>query len=120
MSDMQGEVIDNNTQPTDDEKLMAMLIFLIGIFTHVIGPIIIWLIKRDDSPYVDYYGKEYLNFLISFTIYGFVAGILILAVIGVILLPAVGITAFVFIIMGAVKAYSGEKWKVPLIFRLIK
>ena len=58
----------------DDARLMSMLIFLLGFFTSVIGPIIIWAIKRNESRLVDK-GKNYFNMLISYLIWNFVVGI---------------------------------------------
>lgn len=104
----------------DDEKLMAMLIYLSSFVTSFIGPLIIWLLKKDESEFVDYHGKEYINFVISYFIYSTVAGISMLLLIGFVLLPIVGITGFVFTILACVKAYGGEKYKIPLIFRFIK
>ncbi|MEW5567863.1 DUF4870 domain-containing protein [Rossellomorea marisflavi] len=106
--------------PTSDEKLMAMLIYLTSFFTTFIGPLIIWLMKREDSEFVDFHGKEYLNFLISYTIYSIVASLLMLILIGFVLLPVVGILAFVFTIIAAVKSYGGETYRIPTVIRFIK
>ena len=106
--------------PSDDEKLFAMLIYVTSFFTTLIGPLVIWLVKRDESKYVDFHGKEYLNFVISYFIYGIVSTVLMVVIIGFILLPVVGIAAFIFTIIAAVKAFQGEKYRIPLIFRLIK
>ena len=106
--------------PSDDEKLFAMLIYVTSFFTTLIGPLVIWLVKRDESKYVDFHGKEYLNFVISYFIYGIVSTVLMVVIIGFILLPVVGIAAFIFTIIAAVKAFQGEKYRITLIFRLIK
>lgn len=127
MSDNKEEVIiiDQNERgdqvsTSSDERLMAMLIYVTSFFTTIIGPIIIWLIKREESAFIDYHGKEYLNFIISYAIYGFVAGLTIFILIGFVLAPLVGIAAFVFTIIAAVKAFNGEMYRIPLVFRLIK
>ncbi|MGG4549965.1 DUF4870 domain-containing protein [Rossellomorea marisflavi] len=99
---------------------MAMLIYLTSFFTTFIGPLIIWLMKREDSEFVDFHGKEYLNFLISYTIYSIVASLLMLILIGFVLLPVVGILAFVFTIIAAVKSYGGETYRIPTVIRFIK
>lgn len=104
----------------DDEKLMAMLIYLTTFATTIVGPLLIWLLKKDESEFIDFHGKEYFNFIISFTIYSTVAALSMLLLIGLILLPVVLIVNFVFLIMACVKAYNGEKWKIPLTIRFIK
>ncbi|GER68234.1 membrane protein [Weizmannia acidilactici] len=105
---------------TNDERMLSMLIFVSSLFTTVVGPLLIWLLKKDSSAYVDYYGKEYFNFLISYTVYGFAASLLIVVLIGFVLLPVVGLMYFIFTIVAAIKAYNGEMYRIPLIFRLIK
>lgn len=106
--------------PTSDEKLMAMLIYVSSLFTYFIGPLIIWLLKRDESEFVDYHGKEYLNFVISYSIYLLVSSILTIFLIGFILAPVVTILSFIFTIIAAVKSYGGETYQIPLVIRFIK
>lgn|SRR5690625_1667753 len=127
MSDKKDEIIiiDQNERgeqvtTSSDERLLAMLIYVTSFFTTIIGPIIIWLIKREESAFIDYHGKEYLNFVISYFVYGIVAALSMIILIGFLLAPLVGIAAFVFTIIAAVKAYNGEMYRIPLIFRLIK
>ncbi|MGM0751104.1 MAG: DUF4870 domain-containing protein [Bacillota bacterium] len=106
--------------PTKDERMMAALIYILSFFTAFIGPLIIWLIKKDDSAFVDYHGKEYFNFLISYAIYGLVSTILMVVLIGFILAPVVGVMALIFTILGAIRAYEGEQYRIPTVFRLLK
>lgn len=104
-------------RPTDEERTLAMLIFLISFFTSVLGPLIIWLMKRKESAYIDHYGREYFNMTISYFIYTIISALSLFILIGFILLPAVGIAAIVFTIIGAVKAYGGEYYRIPFIIR---
>ncbi|MFC3040461.1 DUF4870 domain-containing protein [Virgibacillus xinjiangensis] len=106
--------------PTNDDRLFAMLIYVVSFFFPVLGPLIIWLMKRDQSEFVDYHGKEYFNFLISYTIYSIVAGILILVLVGIVLLIALVILVFLFTIIAAVKSYQGEHYRIPLTIHMIK
>ncbi|MCA1058483.1 DUF4870 domain-containing protein [Rossellomorea aquimaris] len=106
--------------PTKDERMMAALIYILSFFTVFIGPLVIWLIKKDESEFVDFHGKEYFNFLISYAVYGLVSSILMVVLIGFILAPLVGVLALVFTILGAVKAYEGEHYYIPTVFRLLK
>lgn len=107
-------------ETTNEERLLAMLIYVTSFFTTIVGPIVIWIIKREESSFIDYHGKEYLNFIISYFIYGVVAGILTIVLIGILLLPIIGLAAFIFTIVAALKAYGGEEYRIPLIFRFIK
>lgn len=109
-----------NTVPSNDEKLMGMLIYLLSFFTAIVGPLIIWILKKDESEFINYHGKEYFNFMISMAIYGIISTILILVLIGILLLSVIGIVTIIFTIIGAVKAYNGERWKIPFIIRFIK
>ena len=89
-------------------------------FGHIIAPLVIWLIKKDESPFVDDQGKESLNFQISMSIYAIIAALLTLVVIGVVLLIAVVIFDVIMVIIAAVRANSGERYRYPLCMRFIK
>ena len=113
--------------PGQDEKMWAMLCHLsaliacIGIpFGNIIGPLVVWLIKKDQMPFVDDQGKEALNFQISVIIYAIVSAILIVVVIGIFLLIAVGIFWLVMIVVAGVKANGGQAYRYPLCIRLLK
>lgn len=97
--------------------LSAFVMFL-GI-PALVGPLVAWLIKRDD-PYVEHHAKEALNFNISFFIYGVVAGALILALVGLLLLPIVLVTWFVLAIRASIKASAGEYYRYPMTLRLVR
>jgi len=98
--------------------LSALTVFLFPL-GNIIGPLIVWLVKKDESSFVDDQGKESLNFQISFTIYCIIAAILIIVVIGIILLIALGIVFLILVIIAAVKANEGEEFRYPLTIRLI-
>ena len=104
---------------TSDDRLFAALIYVLSFFTAFLGPLIIWIIKKDQSSFVDYHGREYFNFLISYTIYGLVAGLLTFVLIGFLLLPIVGIAAFIFTIIAAIKAFEGNEYRFPFILRIL-
>lgn len=103
-----------------DEKTLAGLIPLLGLLGLSIVSIILWVVKKDESTFVDEVGKEYLNFVISMIIYSAVAGILSIIIIGLFLLAAIGIYAFVVSIIATIKAFNGEMYSYPLIIRLVK
>ncbi len=100
--------------------LSALAMFLLPSLGNIIGPLIIWLIKKDQYPFVDSQGKEALNFNISITIYLFVAGILSIILIGIPLLFAIGIFWIVEVIMATVRSNEGQPFKYPLTIQFIK
>lgn len=97
---------------------MGMLCHLLGIFTGFLGPLIIWLIKKDSSPYVDEQGKESLNFQIVCLIATFAC--LLGFCLAPFLIAAVQIFRIVFSIIATVKTSKGEAYRYPVTFRLIK
>lgn len=109
-----------------DSLNMGMLCHLLAFsgllvpFGTILGPLIMWLVKKDTDSYVDEQGKESLNFQITMMIYSIVAFFLIFVVIGAFLLPAVILANIVLTIIGTIKASKGEPWKYPLTIRLIK
>ena len=105
---------------SNDERLLAAAIYVSSFFTTFIGPLVIWLIKKDESSFIDYHGREYFNFLISYSVYGIISSILMLVLIGFVLIWVVGVLALVFTIIAAIKAYEGKEYRIPLIFRLIR
>jgi len=105
----------------------AMLCHLLGLcaligipFGNILGPLVVWLVKRKEFDFVDEQGKEALNFQISITVYGIIAAMLIVVLIGWFLLIALAIADIVFIIIASMKANDGESYRYPYIFRLIK
>ena len=103
-----------------DARNMAMLCHLLAIFTSFVAPLIIWLIKKDEEPFVDQQGKEALNFQITVILAMFVSGLLSFICIGVLLLFAVPIADLVFCIIASVKASNGVAYRYPVSLRLVK
>ena len=105
---------------SQNAKNMALLCHLLGFFTCFIGPLIVWLIKKDDDPYIDQQGKEALNFQITVTIACIVGSLLSVVCIGFFILAAVGILDIIFVIMACVASGKGEAYRYPVSIRLIK
>lgn len=115
------------TEIGQEERAWAMathLSSLIGFFTvgfgAILGPLIVWLIKKESMPFVDEQGKEALNFQITMMLAAIVSGILVLVLVGILLLAAVAIFDLVMVIIASIKAYEGEHYRYPLSLRLIK
>lgn len=94
-----------------------------GLFTVIgslVGPLIVWQIQKDKSAFVDYHGKEAVNFNITMALAAALAFVLFLVLIGVILIWLVGVVWFIFTIIAAIKANNGEYYRYPLTIRFIK
>ena len=99
--------------------ITALAGFLIP-FGNIIGPLVVWLIKKDQMPSVDQHGKESVNFQISMTIYYIVCLVLFLVAIGVFLLPIVLLANLILTIVATIKASNGEFYSYPATIRFIK
>lgn len=112
---------------TEDAARTASLIHLsalVGLLGNGIGfilaPLVVWIFKRDDDPFIDDQGKEAVNFQITMTLAAIVSGVLMVVLIGFILLPIVLIAMVVFPIIAAMRARDGEFYRYPATIRFIK
>jgi len=103
-----------------DERMWAMLAHLSGILFYFLGPLVIWLVQKDQMPFVNDQAKEALNFQITLAIAFVAAGVLSFVGIGLILYPALLIANLVFCIMAGMKANEGTAYRYPVAIRLIK
>ena len=99
--------------------LSALLVFTAIPFAHILGPLVVWFVKRDQYPLVDDQAKEALNFQISMTIYAVVATVLMFLVIGFLIWPVLAIGWLVLVILAGVKANNGERYRYPLTIRFV-
>ncbi|MEU0567050.1 DUF4870 domain-containing protein [Nonomuraea sp. NPDC005983] len=106
-------------RPGSDDTTMAMLAHLLGLVVSWVGPLIIYLMKKDESPYVRDQAAEALNFQITMFIGYLVAGVLTIVLIGLILLPLVWIVSLIFHIQAAIAANRGANYRYPIAIRLI-
>ncbi|MEI7958787.1 MAG: DUF4870 domain-containing protein [Verrucomicrobiota bacterium] len=112
--------------PSEHERTWAMAAHLSAFaghfipFGHIFGPLIIWLVKRDSSDFVGDQAKEALNAQISVTIYAAIAAVLILVVIGLPLLFLLWLVDIILVIVAAVTANDGRRYRYPLILRLVR
>ncbi|MDX2248336.1 MAG: DUF4870 domain-containing protein [Bacteroidia bacterium] len=115
------------SKPSGEEEkqwmLFAHLSALAGYvipFGSVLGPLIIWLMKRDEMPLVGKHAKEALNFQLSIALYMIVSVFLILIIVGIFLLIGLAIFQLVAIIMAAVSVSGGKEYQYPMTIRFIK
>jgi len=124
-----SNVQQDSDQPltfSKDEKMWAMLAHISAVagfvfpFGNIIGPLLIWMLKKEEFPFVDDQGKESINFQISISIYVLVSLVLVFILIGIPILIIIGIFALVMTIIAAISAYDGKAYRYPLTIRLIK
>jgi uncharacterized Tic20 family protein len=139
MSDIPRDPYDSSNPPpippgvtdiepvlSSDAKNIAMLCHLLAFtkyFTgvgHILGPLIVWLWKKDDHPFVDEHGKESLNFQISMTIYFLISSPLLCIVVGFFVWAAIGVVDAVLVIIAGLKAANGEHYRYPMTIRFLK
>jgi uncharacterized Tic20 family protein len=108
--------------PTSDERVMGILSHILAIVPGIgiFGPLVIWLVKKDESSFVEANAKESLNFQLTIII-GYIIGfILLVVVIGAFLLAALGLLNLVLVIVASVKASENKIYRYPFNLRLIK
>ncbi|HZF97885.1 MAG TPA: DUF4870 domain-containing protein [Pseudoxanthomonas sp.] len=111
--------------PNAEERqwgLFAHLSALAGLVIplgNVLGPLIIWQIKKDTLPFAADQAKEALNFNITMAIAAVIGFVLILVLIGMVLLPVIGLIWIVFTVLAAIKANNGEAYRYPFTLRLV-
>ena len=96
---------------------------LLGLFFHfpghIVGPLVVWLLKRGDSREIDAHGKEALNFQLSMLIYEAVAVVLCIILIGIPILFLLHFLNIIFVIVASIQASEGKLYRYPLAIRLI-
>ncbi|MEY5005183.1 MAG: hypothetical protein RI969_271 [Verrucomicrobiota bacterium] len=106
--------------PTQDEKNLGLIMHVLSLVGFsLLGPLIVWLIKKDESPFINAQGRELLNFQLSFLIYTIVCIPLCFVLIGIPLLIVVGIGAFILTIIGLVKATEGKIYRFPVTIKML-
>lgn len=113
-------------KPDKDARTWGMICHLMALsgyvipFGNIIGPLIIWAIKKDEYAFVDDQGKEAMNFQLTLTIAFLACVPLVILLIGIPLMVALGIFALVMIVIAAIKANEGVRYRYPLSIKFFK
>ncbi len=124
--DEQLPVTPEQPELSKDAKQWAMLTHLAAFaaflipFGNIIGPLLVWQLKKDLGPFVEQNGKEAVNFQITIAIIALVCTMLMFALVGFLLLPVLGLYWLILTIMAGVKANDGVAYRYPLTIRFIK
>ena len=116
------ERVDDLTPDERNWAVFAHLAAFAGLlfpFGNVLGPLVVWLIKKDQYPFVEDQAKEAMNFQITVTLIAILGWLLSFVLIGVLILIPLAIYAFVMTIIAAVRANRGERYRYPYTLRLI-
>jgi hypothetical protein len=97
----------------------ALLGFFLPWAGHIIAPLIVWLVKRGDSPEIDAHGKESINFQLSMLVYAVISGILCLILVGFVLLAILHIVNVVLVIIASIRASEGKFYRYPITIRFL-
>lgn len=116
-SSLLGSDQEPTIPPTSDEKTLALISHIVTLASQFIAPLIIYLIKKDESSFVAAHAKESLNFQLTVLI---ICILLIVTVIGLLLLWLVGIYVFVLVIVATIRASEGKLYRYPFTIRFIK
>ena len=113
-------VVDESARTTAMAAHLSTFAGLIVPFGSVIGPLAVWLTRRDRDPFIDQAGREALNFGISIAIYGPVLLVAALLLVDIPLLIAGVIAWVVLASLAAAKASEGQAYRYPLTLRLVR
>jgi len=107
------------TSPTRDERNLAMLAHLLGIFTGFVGALVLWLVKKQEDGFVATEATEALNFQITIAIALAASIMLKVILIGILLFPLVFLANFIFCLLAALSAAKGQSYRYPFVLRLL-
>ena len=103
--------------PTQDERTMAILAHILSIFFWIFPSLIIYLVRKDDSPFVAEHARESLNFQITMTLLSIA---LTITLIGIIFLWVPAVIDLILCIVASIKAGELKLYRYPFSWRIIK
>jgi uncharacterized protein len=106
--------------PTSEEKTMAILSHILCLVAGFIAPLVIYLVKKDESSYVTAHAKESLNFQLTMLIAYIISFILMFVLIGVLLMVLIGLANLVLIIIATIRASENKIYKYPFSIKFVK
>jgi uncharacterized Tic20 family protein len=105
--------------PSNDDKNIATITHIGGTVFSFVPALIVWILKKDENPYIEDQAKEALNFQITMVLAYMLAGVLSWILIGLIFFPVIWVLNIVFCIIAAISTSKGETYRYPLCLRLI-
>lgn len=110
----------NAPEVTSEERTMSLLAHILGMFTSILAPIIIYFIQKDKSKFASFHALQAILFQIAFGIALTISAFLCMVLIGFILLPIVGIGGLIYVIKAAIAANNGELYELPIVGKMAR
>lgn len=124
---MTDQITPERKDQDNNVKVWAMFVHLSALlgfsgipFASILGPLLIWLIKKNEMPFLDRHGKQSMNFQLSMLLYVVVSLLLSMFYVGLLFLFPLLIINVVFVIIASTKAYHGEEYQYPFSIKFIK
>lgn len=104
---------------SESDRLLGILAHVLTFFTWIFGPLVIYLLKKDESLYVRDHARESLNFQLTLIIYYIIAFILVFVIIGIFAFMVIGFFQLVLVIVATIKAADNKLYRYPFTIRFI-
>ena len=104
---------------TESDRLLAILAHVLTFFTWIFGPLVIYLLKRDESLFVRDHARESLNFQLTLLIFYFIAFILVFFIIGIFAFMVIGFFQLVLVLVATIKAADNKLYRYPFTIRFL-
>ncbi len=115
-----GSTQTPSTPVSENDRLLSILAHVLTLFTGFLAPLVIYLIKKDESPFVREHARESLNFQLTLLIAYFIGFLLMIIIIGILVLIVVGIIQLVLVIVATIKAADNQLYRYPFSIRFIQ
>ena len=121
---MESSFLGSSQQPagtvSENDRILAILTHILTFFFGFLVPLVIYLVKKDESPFVREHAKESLNFQLTMLIAYIVSFILVFVIIGILMLVVVGIAHLVLVIVATIRAADNQIYRYPFSIKFVK
>lgn len=104
---------------SDNERMLSVLSHALTLIAGFLIPLIIYLLKRDESAFIRAHAKESLNFQLTLLIAYIIGFLLVFMIIGIILLPLIGLVQLILVVVATINAADGKLYRYPFCIRFI-
>lgn len=115
--DLSGSVSSPLQRPNGDERTLAIIVHVLSIFFWIVPGLVVYIVKKDESPFVADHAREALNFQISMSI---LYVVLLVSLVGILFLWVPWLIQLVACIVAAIRASEEKLYRYPFTLRLIK